>query len=113
MNRPRPLRIETAWVDAGGDIVTGPVILAPDDPAYAEELLACLEEERRWGVPVPFVEEDEQPYAPPPVRYEPGSPRWCEYVRHLRFERGLDVETIQRWCPGITRAEIERAVQGE
>jgi hypothetical protein len=39
--------------------------------------------------------------------------RWYEYVRHLHFERGFDVETIQRWCPGVTRAEIERAVQGE
>ena len=109
---PRPLRIETAWVDAVGEIVTGAAILAPDDPAYAEELAACLEEERRWGVPVPFVE-DEQPYAPAPVRYEPGSPSWYEYVRHLAHERGLDTETIQRWCPGLSRAEIERAVRGE
>lgn len=95
------------------DLIVGSVILAPDDPAYAEELAACLEEERLSGVPIPFVEDSPEPYSPAPVRYEPGSPSWYEYVRHLHVERGLDLLTIQRWCPGVTRAEIERAVQGE
>ena len=112
MEQRRAIRIETSWVDAGGAIVTGPVILPPDDPAYGEELAACLEE-GRWGVPVPFVEEPSEPYAPAPVRYEPGSPSWYEYVRHLHFGRGLDVEAIQRWCPGLARADLAREVRGE